>query len=429
MDKIEEKIQEIVSKELTTHKSYSRTIDSTIRKLEDKKYYYKKLKLSFATICCSLIFVTGIAFAKDIETFFKENFNLGKGITRAVENDYISIAEMNYVNSDAMITQNSTILENINTEVKIDNFLMDNNNLSIEFYLKFDKEINNYVKNQYLYDIYLSDLIILDEENRLIYTSSAINEEQFNNFCKNNNLNYEYQNFNENYLNCGLNAFISKNNNSDNSICLIYNMYTQEYPCSKKLHFYFKEITFKSKDSNLLKDITLTGNWNLDIDVPEKFYNRQSIVYKVKSCSNDNYKVINAVVYETGMELYMEGKIEPRAEDPMKKIEEDSKKNNDSKEVFDKKLQIFNKSDEYQNWWKKTNLFPIDLNNLPFVENSKGDKFEESLSPSTIKGWEYFDDGTVTYHNTFTLTKYDATNTLTVNLKYRDGDIIIRLER
>ena len=82
-------------------------------------------------------------------------------------------------------------------------------------------------------------IIVLDEENRIIYASTSMGERKFNEFCVNKELDYTFGETNENYMNCGLNWFpknVVKSNNQSN---LIYNIYTDTFPKSKELIFYF----------------------------------------------------------------------------------------------------------------------------------------------------------------------------------------------
>ena len=49
----------------------------------------------------------------------------------------------------------------------------------------------------------------------------------------------------------------------------------------------------------------LSGNWNINIDVPEKFYNRSEEYYKVVSSTNDRFNIYSAKLTDTGFEFGM----------------------------------------------------------------------------------------------------------------------------
>ena len=203
-----------------------------------------------------------------IETFIKERFNFGLGdaIDTAAENGYIEEPNLEPVTSNTNITlaENNIekIVDNINISTNIDSFLMDNYNLSVEFTFEFEETLKEYVDFDKLHHITLNDLIILDEENRIIYASTMMSQDKFNTFCNTHNLNYTFADHNENYMNCGLNFFPQNIVSSQNTVGLVYNIYTEEFPKSKKLNFYFNEITFTTQTyegNNILENKTKTN--------------------------------------------------------------------------------------------------------------------------------------------------------------------------
>ena len=330
MNNIDKKIQEIVSQDLKIPSKYTDTINKTIEILESPPHFkHTKLKLTFATICCSLFLVTGIVFAKDIENFLKgqfKNFGLGNGIDTAIENGYIGTSKNNSISQDAIIsTDNSSKMYNekntennqnltfktININTKIGNFIMTNTDLSIEFYFEFDNEINNYVNlgkelngninYEESHNIELTDLFILDEENRLIYANPNMTKEAFNKFSKEHNLSYKYEDLN--FSNYYGKSDIREYNLSDNTIetTLIQSMTSNEYPNSKKLNIFFTEITLIPKvgikENN--NQLTLKGDWKFQLEVPEKMYNRSNEYYEVISCDNQKFKVFETKITDT----------------------------------------------------------------------------------------------------------------------------------
>ena len=54
------------------------------------------------------------------------------------------------------------------------------------------------------------------------------------------------------------------------------------------------------------EEIALSGNWNIKYNLPKKFYNRTAIVYSVKSCSNPDFKITEACLYNTGFRFDFE---------------------------------------------------------------------------------------------------------------------------
>ena len=105
MDNIDKKIKDIISAELTPHKSFDETIYKTFDNIKSKeKIKIRYFKYILATACCSTILITGVVFAKDIQNFIGEqfrDFGLGEGISTAVENGYVGKSD----NEDLQIVQ------------------------------------------------------------------------------------------------------------------------------------------------------------------------------------------------------------------------------------------------------------------------------------------------------------------------------------
>ena len=338
---------------------------------KEKEVNIMKRKI-IATACASLVLVSGIVFASNIINKNKDDRGLGQGIETAIENGYIVNPEMHFINFD-----------NKGTKIKIEDFLMDNSNLSIKFTLEFDEVLNNTIDLEKIYHIELNDLIIRDEENRIIYAGHL--PDRFKEYCIENNLNYEYAKFNENYINSGLNAYID--NKSENTVNLIYNIYTEDnFPKSKKLYFSFKTVTLYMMPIEQGNTTQLTGEWYAEVDIPENMYSRTVESYKVVNCDNKNLNVYTAIATDTGFEI---GVIMP---------EKDGNKS------------VINKIESY-------------------IENENGDKFDFSSSVSRKVETEYLEGNSYKFYETFEMTKYDATDKLKVILDYYGSTVTIRLEK
>lgn len=342
-----------------------------LQKNNEKKGVNLMKKKIIATACASLVLVSGIVLAANIENIKTHFRGLGKGVDTAVENGYIQNIEMDFQKFD-----------NMGTEVKIENFFMDDLNLSVKFSIKFDNNIKNAVDLDKVTSIDLTDLIIRDEENRIIF--GGYSKETFDEYCKENNLNYEFAETSENYMNCGLNWFINKEN--ENNINLTYNIYCDKFPKSKKLYCCFKTMTLHMFDSSQENEYKLNGNWKIELDVPEKMYNRTNEYYKVVSCSNKEFNIYTAMVTDTGFEIGI-------------KIPSKNKKES-----------IIRMSKTY-------------------IENEKGDKFKRSLSVSRNAKGKYLPNDEYDFYETFNMTKYDATDKVRVVLYYYGKPVNIELEK
>ena len=264
--------------------------ESSKKEEKRKRGFFMKKKI-IATACASLVLVSGIVIATNVQKNKEETRGLGEGIDTAIENGYIAEPNIEFVNA-----------ENVGIDVKIENFLMDDTTLSVNFVVDFDENILDEIDMEKVTNIELSDLIVRDEEDRIIY--SLFNKEAFEKYCKENNLNYTYGEYNENYMNNGLNCFMSTK--TDNSIKMTYNMYAQyNLPKSKKLYFSFNTIKVRVGEYTFEKwnEYEINGEWKAQVDVPEEMYNRTEEHYEVVSCDNADFEVYASKVTSTGFEI------------------------------------------------------------------------------------------------------------------------------
>lgn len=290
MDNLDKKIQSIVKQKIMESSNYTYTIENTLHNLKDAKTMdiIKNISIvKYITAIFTMIIVTtGIVFAKDISHYVKNFFNNNNGIDNAINNGYIENVNMQYINSNG-------------TNVKIENLLMDDYNLNFNSKIK----LNDTIKVNKILDINFEDVIISDENNRILYCN---NKNSFEDYCNKNNLKYEFLAFNNNYINAGINDYIKSIDNPNNEISIIYNLSTDKFPKSKLLNINLKNIVIRtSNDENL----TLVGNWQIEVDIPEKFYNRKNVIYNVKESNNPSIKVTEATVYNTGMQFSFYTKI------------------------------------------------------------------------------------------------------------------------
>ena len=206
-------------------------------------------------------------------------------------------------------------------------------------------------------------------------------------------------------INSTLDSGYEKKDN--NSVLLTYNSSISEgnFPKSKKIYLGFNTLILKTEEKFDAEGKTINGNWLLEINVPEKFKNRDSIDYKVVGCSDNNiYKdSIIANVSETGMKFEME--------------------------MY---------WGEYEYWHEKTeklrnegNIFDSQLikQEESYIENENGERFYTSLI-SGESGYSFTTDGKLYKRDTFNITKYNITNKLKVIYTTIDNEqLIIELEK
>lgn len=431
----------------------SNTNEKGIYTLEKRGFWrdYIMKKRIIATTCVGMILMSGVVFAANIDNIKNYFRGLGKGIDTAIENGYVENPEMDYIESNTTLSKETgTIVEDVKVDAKIEDFLMGDLNLSTQFSFKFDEKIHSYINLDNIDDITLNDLFVRDEENHLIY--SGAEKDTFEKYCKEHNLNYVFGEYdNEKYFNNGLNWFPSFINKDSRLAKLTYNMYSEGFPKSKKLYFSFSKITItEHNDSN---EITIQGNWEIELDVPEKMYNRTSETYRVVSCSNDDFNVYSSSVSDTGFEIgiiisniekveYPE-ELEQIRRNVWSKYEGQVNQNEANKEY----LSIISQSpyrDMYMEYFNKRQ--PINCSGVlaeeivdegikmkegsaSYVENSNGEKFECTMSPSRRAKNKWLEGNKFDFYETFGMTKYDATDNIKVVLNYYGEPVIIELEK
>lgn len=400
MDNLDKKIQSIVKQKIMESSNYTYTIENTLHNLKDAKTMdiIKNISIvKYITAIFTMIIVTtGIVFAKDISHYVKNFFNNNNGIDNVINNGYIENVNMQYINSNG-------------TNVKIENLLMDDYNLNFNSKIK----LNDTIKVNKILDINFEDVIISDENNRILYCN---NKNSFEDYCNKNNLKYEFLAFNNNYINAGINDYIKSIDNPNNEISIIYNLSTDKFPKSKLLNINLKNIVIRtSNDENL----TLVGNWQIEVDIPEKFYNRKNVIYNVKESNNPSIKVTEATVYNTGMQFSFYTKI-------------NSVYDEDDSEVVRKQ-----KIDEYVKKYQES--FINGKGNVSeeldyhvhdeYVINSNGQKFYPSKSNSENEFTHYAFSGEVTHSQTFDINKYTMTDELELHFVFKGKETIIKLSR
>ncbi len=415
---------------------------------KNKRINIKKIS---AVACICLVLTSGIVFAKDIQEYIINKFKLGRGIQTAVENGYIAETNNDYIsyNTNVVNPQNEKLLNDINFGIKINTYLIDNSNLSIEIKYKYDDKLKELVNTNNIQSIELLDLIIIDDEKRVLYDGGVRNKEIFEKYCKENNLNYIFGNCSENYLNSGLNIFESPDESLENEKSYIYNFYVEDenYPKSKKLNLIFNQILFNEfSDEN----VVLNGNWNIELDIPEKMYNNVEGNYSVIKCENDNFDIYAAKLTETGFELGL--KING-LENPEYPIELDDEEKRFYKSVIQEsgriprdtteaKTKFYNESpykELYENYYTKhfpTSIKAVRLY-MPWIEEtegcyiqtSDGNKFYISESGCAKQRNSFNEDGTYEFYNKFDMTKYDATNRITAVIEVYGEPVKIELEK
>lgn len=334
-----------------------------------------------AVACCTMLSITGVVFAKDIGNFVKEFFggNSSEGVDTAVNNGYVAEVKTEYQSADGI-------------DIAIDSFMMDDNNFAMNFRIKLSDKYN--VKDM-MFGMRLYDLKIVDENGRKVFATHELEGEEMSIYKTEQEAKENYDAFCGSY---GANSEIIGENE------IIRHLSARQggnpFPKSKKLYVTFTRIHVTKDQNEQPLDKWYKGDWKFELDVPEEMYNREITTYKVKSCSIENTIVDNAILSNTSFRISI-----PFIKTD--KVDYELYRTSNPKSIYDKML--FQKE---------------------YVETSDGKRFEVSRNGQNGYGVPAGTEQIENYTQTFDLTKYDATDELTVHIFTNKGEeIIIEYEK
>ena len=337
----------------------------------------RRIILLISTILFVAATITGATYADEIREFVKDLFgaNASDGVDIAINNGFIAKPKIEEQTASGI-------------SATIENFMMDDYNFGMNFILTFEdkKEAEKLGAK----DILLEDLKIVDEENNIVFSTNYYKED------------YEKQEF---YYN----GFSMKSNLVEGNkirVSLITSGGVTSFPRSKKLKVTFKRIAeeiYPTSEEELLKteQNVYIGDWNFEVDVPKEMYEREVVIYKVKSCNDKDTVVDNATLSNTAFKI----SIPVTTTDKI-----------DYKALYDRE--------------NMKSIYDLIALQKEYVETSDGKRFEASNDGNNGYGGASYEKRIFDYHQTFNLTKFDATDLLTVHIFTNSGkEIIIEFEK
>lgn len=321
-----------------------------------------------AVACLAIISITGVVFAENIGNFVKNLFgaNTSDGVDIAVNNGYLAEIETEPQSADGI-------------EINVDSLVMDDFNFAMNFNFKVDEKHNV----DEFESIQIEDLKIVDETGKTVFVTHTHEDAM------------EYTG--------AYSFFANKRGEREFIVSLSATGNPEAFPKSKYLTVTFSKLkTGKLIYLNNIEQKQVScyeGNWKFEVEVPEEFYKRESVVYRVKSCSDDKTVLTKAVLSNTAFKIALTTTTD--------KIDYELLHTSTPKSIYDK----------------------IALQK-EYVENSKGEKFETAQRSDGDGGYSLSPDNVIEYYQTFNLTKYDATDNITVHIFTNKGEeIVIELER
>ncbi len=368
-----------IAKEMNISESLVKVKLHRVRKklkirLETKGIILKDIIIVFIA---AMIIISGYVIGREIvKHFFIDSSD---GVEKAVENGYIEDYEIEKSNKSNGVS------------IEVESVLMDDYNLAINFCLKFDDKSYIDKINYCEFD----NLLIMDENNNLIVTKFEGNNNDSNllNFFANSGNNYPG-------ISDGSESIHIKSK-SDNEIIMTYATHSSEFPKSHKLNIMLDRISLYSSNNDLEEKIdTIKGEWNIEVELPEEFYNRETVVYTLESTNDENLELLEANLSETGIRIKFKTKWGQQYYN----------KDDSDEEIIEKLEKI---RDEYL-----TFEYIVDNKITPFYDyyiiNSSGKKFYPAGSSDGDGGISIGSDGEVQYMQIFNMTPIDATDKITI---------------
>lgn len=281
-ENFENKLRTVCTEDIYIPQKFTYAIKSGLYE-NNRKWRFIEMKKTIASILCIVFMGTGIVLASNSLWNHWNN----KGVKTALEYGYVQNVEMNY---------------NIQNDlgIKLDSIIIDNSNIGIVFNYKIPSNLKS------IDNIAIKDIVIKDEKNNIIFEDG-----------------------NEKSLSTGYAEEFASENSIVKQAILLNNL-NHTYPKSNNIYISFSTVNIFRNQKNIK---TITGNWNFDINVTDKFINRETIEYTAGQ--SKDIEVISAELTSTGLDIEMKFNSPLNAENLGKNIKI---QDNDENEYFSDKL-------------------------------------------------------------------------------------------
>lgn len=281
-ENFENKLRTVCTEDIYIPQKFTYAIKSGLYE-NNRKWRFIEMKKTIASILCIVFMGTGIVLASNSLWNHWNN----KGVKTALEYGYVQNIEMDY---------------NIQNDlgIKLDSIIIDNSNIGIVFNYKIPSNFKN------IDNIAIKDIVIKDEKNNIIFEDG-----------------------NEKSLSTGYAEEFASENSIVKQAILLNNL-NHTYPKSNNIYISFSTVNIFRNQKNIK---TITGNWNFDINVTDKFINRETIEYTAGQ--SKDIEVISAELTSTGLDIEMKFNSPLNAENLGKNIKI---QDNDENEYFSDKL-------------------------------------------------------------------------------------------
>lgn len=279
MEEIENRIINYYKGDLLIPNSFESAIKHALDNSNMQKNTFNKMRyIKYAIVIVLLCMITPNAVSMAYIFYrYKANNKIGyvpESMNTAIENGYIQNVDMEYVYDKGV-------------GVKIDYIVMSDNNLNILFDMKYD---NKKINNEFLE---LKDLIIYDENKNILFCYDITTIKKF---AKTNFISWKNKDGSLNQYADGYGNEIIEIGEGTNKLLYKIRAGINRFPNSKKLFFSFTSI-YNLKEN---KEI-FSGNWNIELNLSEEFYNRKNIYYTIDESkdNSNNIELVEAIITDT----------------------------------------------------------------------------------------------------------------------------------
>ena len=361
-----QEVADILGETLQNTKSLVHRGKKQLRKILLKKGFKDMNKMTKIIVVVIFIGVilSGTVYAGVvlIKHFF--GMNSSDGVDTAINEGYLEKVNTEYIEADGI-------------EINVDTMLMDDYNFDMNFNIMLDEKYDI----KYFNAVEFKDLKIVDETGKIVFEThqkQGLTKEELG----------------DTYMGA-YSMLPTKVSDNQIKLSLTATGNPELFPRSKKLFIDFTEIEASYSITNRK---IYTGKWHFEVDVPEEFYNRETIIYKAKSSTEDgiNLEEIQAQLSKTGFRISI-------PEIKTDKVDFDLLQQRPPKNIKDM----------------------IALQN-EYVVNGKGKKFETAQRSDGDGGYSvpYEENKIINYYQTFNLTTFDATDEIIVYIYTNKGNEI-----
>ena len=249
----EDKLRAICTEDIHIPQKFTNTIKNGLYE-DNRKWRFFEMKKIAVSILCMAFIGTGIVLASNLLGNLWTN---NDGVKTALDYGYVQNIEMDYNEQNDL-------------GIKLESIIIDNSNVGLVFNYKTPSNLKN------IDNIVLNDILIKDENNNIIF-----------------------QDGNKDSLCTGYtDELVSENNIIKQAILLENSNHT--YSRTNNIYISFSTVTMFR---NQKKVKTITGNWNFNINVTDKFVSRETIKYTASP--SEDIKIINAELTPTGLDIEM----------------------------------------------------------------------------------------------------------------------------